>query len=352
MRIFGRIQSEGENSGGENEERQREQVDRLHERFTQGRQPGIVERSPLSKEFFESIIERADGTVRPLHVQPQGAGGQGLVAVALGTVPATFSSLVIFLEAIAAAGFGWMLLNEPIGIVQALGGVLIRFGLWIARPRAGETIFVNGGAGNVGSALIQMAKGRGLRVAATAGNTEGLDWCRSLGAEAVANYKTDDVDAVLKKFAPDGVDIYWDTSGQPDFDSALNRLATGGRIIVMVYAENSLQYWRNLLWHYGLKSGDLASQSMAEIMSRTVERTGNDARPLVKVYTKPRLRALFKAFENIQIVQRQISPELVPRRLRVFLPLVERPTGEVLHDGEGQAVMLADVAYLDDIRVR
>ena len=65
-------------------------------------------------------------------------GGQGLVAVALGTLPATFSSLVIFLEAIAAATFGWLLLNEPLGIVQALGGVLILIGIVVARPRAGE----------------------------------------------------------------------------------------------------------------------------------------------------------------------------------------------------------------------
>jgi drug/metabolite transporter (DMT)-like permease len=65
-------------------------------------------------------------------------GGQGLVAVALGTLPATFSSLVIFLEAIAAAGFGWMLLSEPLGMVQALGGVLILVGIYAARPRAGE----------------------------------------------------------------------------------------------------------------------------------------------------------------------------------------------------------------------
>ena len=56
-------------------------------------------------------------------------GGQGLVAVALGTLPATFSALVIFLEAVAAASFGWLLLNEPLGIVQALGGVLILFGI-------------------------------------------------------------------------------------------------------------------------------------------------------------------------------------------------------------------------------
>ena len=65
-------------------------------------------------------------------------GGQGLVAVALGTLPATFSALVIFLEAMAAASFGWLLLNEPLGIVQALGGVLILFGIYVARPRFAE----------------------------------------------------------------------------------------------------------------------------------------------------------------------------------------------------------------------
>jgi len=67
-------------------------------------------------------------------------GGQGLMAVALGTLPATFSALVIFLEAIAAASFGWLLLNEPLGLAQALGGVLILFGIWLARPRAGELV--------------------------------------------------------------------------------------------------------------------------------------------------------------------------------------------------------------------
>src|SRR5262249_54226937 len=67
-------------------------------------------------------------------------GGQGLVAVALGTLPATFSSLVIFLEAIAAAAFGWLLLREPLGLPQALGGVLIVIGIWLARPRAGERL--------------------------------------------------------------------------------------------------------------------------------------------------------------------------------------------------------------------
>jgi glycosyltransferase involved in cell wall biosynthesis/ubiquinone/menaquinone biosynthesis C-methylase UbiE len=104
-------------------------------------------------------------------------------------------------------------------------------------------------------------------------------------------------------------------------------LKPGGRAIVMVYAENSLQYWRNLVWHFGLKNGDLANHSMADIMSRTVEITGNDARPLVKVYTRPRLRALFGAFTDVAIVQRQLAPELVPVSLRRLLPTVERLAG-------------------------
>ena len=64
------------------------------------------------------------------------AGGQGLLSVALGRLPASFSSLVIFLEAIAAAGLAWACLGEPVSAIQALGGVLILVGIYVARPRA------------------------------------------------------------------------------------------------------------------------------------------------------------------------------------------------------------------------
>ena len=67
------------------------------------------------------------------------AGGQGLLSIALGRLPAVFSSLVIFLEAIAAALFAWLLLHEPVSWLQALGGAVILAGIWIARPRSAET---------------------------------------------------------------------------------------------------------------------------------------------------------------------------------------------------------------------
>jgi hypothetical protein len=83
-----------------------------------------------------------------------------------------------------------------------------------------------------------------------------------------------------------------------------------------MYAENSLHYWRNLVWAIGLKEGQLNQFSMGEIMSRSVERSDNAAaRPLVKVYTRRRLRRLFEGFVDLEIAQRQMVAAEVPRLL-------------------------------------
>lgn len=64
------------------------------------------------------------------------AGGQGLVTIALGSLSAMFSSLVIFIEALAAAVFGWWLFDEAMTSSQLIGGLLIMMGVWLARPVA------------------------------------------------------------------------------------------------------------------------------------------------------------------------------------------------------------------------
>ncbi|NKB50677.1 MAG: EamA family transporter [Rhizobiaceae bacterium] len=61
--------------------------------------------------------------------------GQGLLAVALGALSAAFSSLVIFIEALAAAVLGWLVLSEALTPLQFLGGALILLGVWVARPK-------------------------------------------------------------------------------------------------------------------------------------------------------------------------------------------------------------------------
>src|SRR5690606_3564238 len=69
--------------------------------------------------------------------------------------------------------------------------------------KAGETLFVNGGTGGVGSAVVQMSKAIGARVITTAGSDEKVAKARDLGADLAINYKTEDVDARIREFAPD-----------------------------------------------------------------------------------------------------------------------------------------------------
>jgi len=97
-------------------------------------------------------------------------------------------------------------------------------------------------------------------------------------------------------------------------------LKPGGKAIIMMYAEDSLHYWLKLLWRMGLDERRLLRQSMHDIMSETVEITANDAKPLVKVYTRRRLRELFNGFDDISIVKRQLMPVELPDWLK-WMPL-------------------------------
>lgn len=112
--------------------------------------------------------------------------------------------------------------------LTAVLGLFDRAGL-----RAGESLFVNGGSGNVGNAVLQIAKAIGARVAVTAGDAEKAALALGLGADAVIDYKTDDVNAALAQFAPRGVDVYWDATKKPDVERILEVLSQRGRIILM-----------------------------------------------------------------------------------------------------------------------
>lgn len=120
----------------------------------------------------------------------------------------------------------------------AAAGALVGVTAWLglfrdAKLAAGETLFVNGGSGGVGSTVVQMAKAVGARVITTAGSDEKVDACLALGADVAINYKTDDVDARVRDAAPDGINVWWETLREPDFERTVSFLARGGRMIVM-----------------------------------------------------------------------------------------------------------------------
>jgi ubiquinone/menaquinone biosynthesis C-methylase UbiE len=97
-------------------------------------------------------------------------------------------------------------------------------------------------------------------------------------------------------------------------------LRPGGQAIVMMYAEHSIHYWRELVWRLGLERDMLKHYSMGEIMSRSVEISQNDARPLVKIYTAARLKKLFAGFEPRVVYKRQLMANELPAWLK-WMPL-------------------------------
>jgi NADPH2:quinone reductase len=119
-------------------------------------------------------------------------------------------------------------------VAVSLVGITAHLGLLrTAKLRAGETLFVNGGSGGVGSCVVQIAKILGARVITTAGSDEKVKSCLELGADVAINYKTQDVSAAVREFAPDGVDVWWETLREPDFERTFSLLAMRGRMVVM-----------------------------------------------------------------------------------------------------------------------
>jgi len=102
-----------------------------------------------------------------------------------------------------------------------------------AALQPGETIFVSGGSGGVGSAVVQIAKALGGRVIATAGTPDKRQRVAEFGGDLVLDYRRPDLVAAVLEAVPAGVNVHWETRREPDFDTAVAMLAEGGRLVVM-----------------------------------------------------------------------------------------------------------------------
>jgi NADPH:quinone reductase-like Zn-dependent oxidoreductase len=96
--------------------------------------------------------------------------------------------------------------------------------------RAGESVYVGGGAGHVGSAAVLLAARAGARVVASASAAD-LDHCRDLGADVALDYRANDFADRLRDAGE--FDVHLDTSGRLDLVSAVGVLAPRGRNVVM-----------------------------------------------------------------------------------------------------------------------
>lgn len=132
--------------------------------------------------------------------------------------------------------------------------VVMRGGL-----KAGERFLVHGGSSGIGTTAIQIARGLGARVFATAGSAEKCAACAELGATAI-NYREADFVEVLK--ATGGADLILDMVGGSYIGRDLRALADDGRLVFIAFLE-----------------GPKADINFAQVMMRRLTVTGSTLRP-------------------------------------------------------------------------
>lgn len=118
----------------------------------------------------------------------------------------------------------------------ALVGLTAHLGLFQhANLHPGEVVFVNGGAGGVGSSVVQLAKATGAFVVTTGGSDESLAICKKLGADLALDYRAPNIDDQLRAFSlpHGGIHLWFETQREPNLDRAVGLMAPRGRIVLM-----------------------------------------------------------------------------------------------------------------------
>ncbi len=163
---------------------------------------------------------------------------------------------------------------EPQAFLGQLGmpGMTAYWGLLaITEAKPGDIVFVSAAAGAVGSTVVQLAKAKGMTVIGSAGGADKCEWVRSLGADAVIDYKSGTpLVKALAAAAPDGIDVYFDNVGGDHLDAAIAharahaRFAICGMIDIYNSAEpTSLRYLARVIGLRIRLQGFIVSDFMA-----------------------------------------------------------------------------------------
>lgn len=127
----------------------------------------------------------------------------------------------------------WAELPHFIGSL-GMPGMTAYFGiLQEGEIKAGDTVLVSGAAGAVGSMVGQIAKIKGCKVIGIAGGQKKCDYLiHELGFDGAIDYKNENLKTSIKKFCPEGVDVYFDNVGGETLDAALIFLRKKARVVI------------------------------------------------------------------------------------------------------------------------
>jgi NADPH:quinone reductase len=115
-------------------------------------------------------------------------------------------------------------------LLQGMTAHYLAFSTYRLEP--GDTALVHAAAGGVGQLLVQMAKRAGANVVATVGSPEKAEIAKSLGADFVINYRTQDFVLEGKKYAPNGFEVIYDSVGKDTFVRGLELLKPRGMAVL------------------------------------------------------------------------------------------------------------------------
>lgn len=127
-----------------------------------------------------------------------------------------------------------------VDMIHAAAGPLVLITAWEAlydrgRLEEGQEVLIHAGAGGVGHVAIQLAKLRGARVITTVSSQEKAEFVRSLGADAVINYREQDLaEAVAELTEGRGVNLVFDTVGPEVFRHSIPLLAEYGTLVTIL----------------------------------------------------------------------------------------------------------------------
>lgn len=137
----------------------------------------------------------------------------------------------------------------------------------IAEVKEGDTVLVSAASGAVGSLVCQFAKIKGCRVVGSAGSTEKVEWLKSLGVDAVINYKdynnSTELEAALSEHCPNGVDVCYENVGGDHLEAALNLLNRYGRMAVC-----------GMIDLYNLEDAQAGPNNLANIVKKSLKIQG------------------------------------------------------------------------------
>lgn len=125
-------------------------------------------------------------------------------------------------------------ISTGVGIL-GMPGLTAYFGiLEVGKLQEGETVFVSGAAGAVGSVVGQIAKIKGCYVVGSAGSDEKVSYItEELGFDDGFNYKKEsNYQQKLSDLYPDGIDVYFDNVGGEITDAVFPNLRVKGRVVI------------------------------------------------------------------------------------------------------------------------